>query len=52
MVILFENNSSGTVIVAGKDYEVGHYSTSWYDVTDSDHWEILAPGSTVILTQE
>lgn len=49
-VVLFENESDGQVVKYSGNYPIGYISETWTSCFDVKVWEILPPGTKVILT--
>ena len=51
-IVLFFRPTTGSVVVPGGLYEIGHYAVNWVNVSDKEEWRILDPGETVTLSNE
>ena len=54
LIVLFTSSRSGTVVQSkeNSEYDIGHYSPLWVDITENGWWEILPPGTKIELEQE
>jgi len=50
LVVLFDDNQSGTVIVESDKYQVGHHCENWVSCFDKEDWDILSSGTSITLT--
>lgn len=41
LVVDFTDETTGTVVVADDNWEVGHYSYMWTSCLDVTHWEVI-----------
>lgn len=52
LVVKFESEHTGTVVVASEDYEFGYRSSKWTSCFDKDEWEIVSKPQPEELTLE